>query len=70
MTTFVARDFKRVQGVMMPLELQVAVTFKENLGKTKMTMQHIGVPPGKMSDMCRAGWNESFDKLAEALKKE
>jgi uncharacterized protein YndB with AHSA1/START domain len=52
-----------------PLELHVTVTFEENQGKTKITLQHVGVPPGKMSDMCRAGWNESFDKLDEALEK-
>lgn len=33
-----------------------------------MTLRHAGLPPGEMSEMCRAGWNESFDKLAEILK--
>jgi uncharacterized protein YndB with AHSA1/START domain len=52
-----------------PLELQMTVTFEENQGKTKMTLRHVGIPPGKMSDMTQSGWNESFDKLAEALEK-
>jgi hypothetical protein len=33
-----------------------------------MTLRHIGIPPGTMSEMCEAGWNESFDKLAESLR--
>lgn len=51
-----------------PLELLVTVLFEETGGKTKMTLRHIGIPSGKMSDDTQAGWNESFDKLAESLK--
>ena len=51
-----------------PLELQVTVTFEEHNGKTKMTLTHIGIPSGQMTDLTNAGWNESFDKLAESLK--
>ncbi|HLE14600.1 MAG TPA: SRPBCC domain-containing protein [Anaerolineales bacterium] len=51
-----------------PLELQVTVTFEDYGGKTKMTLKHVGIPAGEMSDMTGAGWNESFDKLAESLK--
>jgi uncharacterized protein YndB with AHSA1/START domain len=50
-----------------PLELQVTVTFEELKGKTKMTLRHVGIPSGTMSDMTQAGWNGSFDKLAESL---
>jgi uncharacterized protein YndB with AHSA1/START domain len=35
-------------------------------GKTKMTLEHDGIPE-KMKERCRAGWSESFDKLAESL---
>jgi len=53
----------------MPLELQVTVTFEDlGDGKTKMTLRHVGFPEGEMSEMAGAGWNESFDKLAESLK--
>lgn len=53
----------------MPLELQVTVTFEDlSDGKTKMTLRHVGFPEGEMSEMAGAGWNESFDKLAESLK--
>jgi len=51
-----------------PLELMVTVTFTEQDGKTKMTLQHDGFPAGEMADMCREGWNQSFDKLAEILE--
>lgn len=51
-----------------PLELQVTVTFEEHEGKTKMTLRHVGIPAGEMSELTGAGWNESFDKLAESLR--
>jgi len=51
-----------------PLELQVAVTLAEDGGKTRMTLRHVDIPAGEMSEMCEAGWNESFDKLAESLR--
>jgi uncharacterized protein YndB with AHSA1/START domain len=53
-----------------PLELLVTVTFEEYEGKTKMTLQHVGIPAGENRDLAKAGWNESFDKLAEYLEKE
>ena len=51
-----------------PAEFLVTVTFEEHEGKTKMTLSHAGIPAGQMSDMAQAGWNESFDKLAQSLK--
>ena len=50
-----------------PLETLVTVTFEEHNGKTKLTLKHAGMPAGKNRDMAGAGWNESFDKLAEEL---
>jgi uncharacterized protein YndB with AHSA1/START domain len=50
-----------------PLEMLVTVTFEEHERKTKLTLRHAGLPPGKDLDDCRAGWSESFDKLAEVL---
>jgi uncharacterized protein YndB with AHSA1/START domain len=50
-----------------PLELQITLTFEEQDGKTKMTLRHVGFPAGQMKEMAGAGWNESFDKLAESL---
>jgi uncharacterized protein YndB with AHSA1/START domain len=51
-----------------PMELQVTVAFEEHKGKTTMTLRHAGVPAGRMMELTAAGWNESFDKLAESLK--
>ncbi|NJC89242.1 MAG: SRPBCC domain-containing protein [Desulfuromonas sp.] len=50
-----------------PLELLVMVTFEAETGQTRMTLRHIGIPAGEMREMCAAGWNESFDKLAAGL---
>ena len=55
-------------SAVFPLEFQVTVTFEEHEGNTKMTLRHVGIPEGQMSDWAKAGWNESFDKLAESLK--
>ena len=44
------------------------VTFEDLDGKTRMTLRHEGLPAGEMKDGAGAGWNESFDKLAESLK--
>jgi len=54
-------------GADFPLELQIRVTFEGDAGITLMTLRHLGMPPGEMSDLCRAGWSESFDKLAASL---
>src|SRR3990170_1407524 len=53
----------------VPLEMLVTVTFEDLGGKTRMTLRHEGLPAGEMSDGAGAGWNESFDKLAEVLAK-
>ncbi len=50
------------------MEMVIAVTFKELDGKTEMTLRHVGLPEGEMSDMTKQGWNKSFDKLEESLK--
>lgn len=50
-----------------PREMLITVTFEEQEGKTKFTLAHASLPPGKDFEDCRAGWNESFDKLAEVL---
>ena len=52
-----------------PLELRISITFEETGGKTTMTLRHEGIPAGQMSELTEAGWNESFDKLAEELAK-
>ncbi len=52
-----------------PLELLIMVTIDETGGKTTMTLRHEGMPAGQNRELAEAGWNESFDKLAEYLAK-
>ena len=56
-------------GTDLPLEMLITVTFEEQDGKTKLTLRHVGLPAGGDREMAGAGWNESFDKLAEYLAK-
>ena len=51
-----------------PLEMLVTVIFEDSGSKTKMTLKHVDLPIGEMTEQTGAGWNESFDKLAESLK--
>jgi uncharacterized protein YndB with AHSA1/START domain len=51
-----------------PRELVVTVTFEEQEGRTKFTLRYTGFPAGEMRVLATAGWNESFDKLAEFLR--
>ena len=51
-----------------PLEMLVTLTLEDYECKTKMTLKHSGLPAGEMGELTGAGWNESFDKLAENLK--
>ncbi|NWJ48327.1 MAG: SRPBCC domain-containing protein [Chloroflexi bacterium] len=50
-----------------PQEFLVTATFEEFEGKTKLTLRHSGIPAGEMREMTEAGWNESFDKLADSF---
>ncbi len=51
-----------------PLEMLVIVTFEGLNDRTKMTLEHLGIPTGPDSEGTNEGWSESFDKLAESLK--
>ncbi len=50
-----------------PVTMQTTVTFEEHDGKTTLTLRQAGVPAGQMSELTRAGWNGSLDKLAASL---
>lgn len=50
----------------VPMEMEVTVTLEDIGGRTRMTVQHIGLP-GEYRDEASAGWTESFDKLAASL---
>ncbi len=51
----------------VPLDMLVTVTLEERGGKTTLTLTHAGLPAGER-DGAGLGWNQSFDKLAEALE--
>jgi uncharacterized protein YndB with AHSA1/START domain/uncharacterized glyoxalase superfamily protein PhnB len=51
------------------LESLVTLVFEEYDGKTRFTLRYLGIPDGDF-DNAQAGWNESFDKLAEYLADE
>ncbi|MGH7494889.1 MAG: SRPBCC family protein [bacterium] len=55
-------------SVNFPLEMQMTVTFAALEGKTRITLRHASLPSGVMIELAQAGWNESFDKLAEVLQ--
>ena len=51
-----------------PEEMLVTVTFEDaGKGKTKVTVIHVGHPK-EMMDLAKAGWNQSLDKFAAALR--
>jgi len=47
--------------------LPLSITFEDLGGKTRLTLHQADVPVVKDMEDCEAGWNGSFDKLAEAL---
>ena len=51
-----------------PLEMRVTVTLEDAGEKTRLVVRHEGLPAGEQSEGATAGWNESLDKMAEALK--
>jgi uncharacterized protein YndB with AHSA1/START domain len=54
-----------------PDELLAIITFEDyGKNKTKFTLLHEGMPSDKMRDMTGEGWNGSFDKLEECLKRQ
>jgi uncharacterized protein YndB with AHSA1/START domain len=53
-------------GTEFPLELEVQVTFEDLGGKTRMTLEHCGIPQAYIEPTTE-GWNQSFDKLAECV---
>ncbi len=57
-------------GPDFPRETLVTITLEEQKGKTRLTMRGEGPPSEKDRNDSIAGWNESFDKMADLLKKE
>jgi uncharacterized protein YndB with AHSA1/START domain len=51
-----------------PMEMAIEVKLEDIGGKTRLILEHCGLPDGEMLDQSREGWNQSFDKLAECLR--
>ncbi len=54
-------------GTDFPMVMEVEVTLEDIGGKTRMTLEHSGLPEGELIEQTKEGWNQSFDKLAECL---
>jgi uncharacterized protein YndB with AHSA1/START domain len=50
-------------------EMLITVTFEDVGRKTKLTLRHEGLPAGEHQSGANEGWSQSFDKLAEYVKK-
>lgn len=51
-----------------PLTMEIVLQLDEINTKTRMTLKHIGIPEGKMTEETKRGWNQSFDKLENYLR--
>jgi uncharacterized protein YndB with AHSA1/START domain len=51
----------------IPLEMEVDVTLEDVGGKTRLTLEHCGLPTGEIRENTTRGWNEAFNKLEECL---
>ena len=48
----------------------IAATFEDQQGKTKLTLQHAGIPKtGKEREMCQEGWSQTLDRLVEHVER-
>jgi uncharacterized protein YndB with AHSA1/START domain len=64
----VPASYYEMPGDDWPMELAVTITFEDLGNKTRMTLRHVGLPKGKVKEMCGIGWNQSFDKLIEITR--
>lgn len=54
-------------GSDIPMEMEVEVRLEDVDGKTRMILEHCGLPEGEILEQTRQGWSESFDKLDDCL---
>jgi uncharacterized protein YndB with AHSA1/START domain len=52
-----------------PAEAIITLILTEHAGKTRLLIQHSPIKPSQEREMCRKGWNESLDKLADYLSR-
>jgi uncharacterized protein YndB with AHSA1/START domain len=51
----------------IPMEMELEVNFEEVDGKTRVTLEHCGLPEGEDLENAKIGWEQSLDKLEECL---
>jgi len=51
----------------LPMEMEVDVTLEEVGGRTRLVLEHKGLPQGDIMEQTKQGWSESLDKLADCL---
>ena len=52
-----------------PLEMLWTIVFEDHFSRTRLTVRHSGISPGVDTDNAKQGWEQSFDKLKDAVKK-
>jgi uncharacterized protein YndB with AHSA1/START domain len=67
--TEVNASYYQMPGI-WPLRLLISVSFKDDHGKTRMTLEHFGIPAGEMLKQTGQGWSQSFDKLDQELRRD
>lgn len=51
-----------------PLVMEFELQLDEINTKTRMRLNHIGIPEGEVMEQTKEGWNQSFDKLEKLLR--
>lgn len=54
-------------GDNLPMEMEVDVTIVDLGGKTRLVLEHKGLPEGEILAQTKQGWAETLDKLEECL---
>jgi uncharacterized protein YndB with AHSA1/START domain len=67
--SIVNASYYKMPGI-WPDELMVTMQLDDLGGRTRMRLEHTGMPAGEMAEQTRLGWSSSFDKLDLELRKE
>ena len=54
-------------GDNIPMEMEVEVSMEDLGGRTRLVLEHKGLPEGEILEQTRQGWSETLDKLEECL---